>query len=222
MPYKDQCGICKRVLSLTRLKRCQRCGKLYCRDCMVPDVATGDPTRLLCLNCARRVVAPRTVSKYTGLGGYLKFRGAFTDTVKLDFARIDGIIGDNLPIDAYRNKEWWDNKSSHVHARAWLEAGWETQEVNLKEGHVIFKRVKTAQNQRFRRKASNMQIKKPFTPVPVRFRRSQIPSKTRVSKLYARIKNLERQRTSMTTYHRTFKPKPKYEKKLFKPDQKPQ
>jgi hypothetical protein len=189
---------------------------------MVPDVATGDPTRLLCLNCARRIVAPRTVSKYAGLGGYLKFRGAFTNTVRLGLARIDGIIGDNLPMDAYKNERWWDNVPSHVHARAWLEAGWETQEVNLKEGYVIFKKVRTVQTQRSRKKGSDMQIKKPFTPVPVRTQRPKVPSKTKVSKLYARIKNLERQRTSMPTYHGSFKPKPKHEKRLFKTDQKPQ
>jgi hypothetical protein len=222
MPFKDECGICKRVLSLTRLRRCQRCGKLYCRDCMVPDVATGDPTKLLCLNCARRIVAPRSVSKYAGLGSYLKFRGAFTDTVKLGFARIDGVIGDNLPMDAYKSEKWWDNTPSHLHARAWLEAGWETQEVNLKEGYVIFKRVRTAQKQRSTKKTSDMQIKKPFTPVRVRFQRPKLPSKTKASKLYARIRNIERQRISMPAYHGSLRPKPKHEKKLFKPDQKPQ
>jgi hypothetical protein len=109
-----------------------------------------------------------------------------------------------------------------VHARAWLEAGWETQEVNLKEGYVIFKKVRTVQTQRSRKKGSDMQIKKPFTPVPVRTQRRKVLSKTKVSKLYARIKNLERQRTSMPTYHGSFKPKPKHEKRLFKTDQKPQ
>lgn len=189
---------------------------------MVPDVATGDPTRLLCLNCARRTVAPRTVSKYAGLGRYLKFRGAFTSTVRLGFARMDGIIGDNLPMEAYKSEKWWENTSSHMHARAWLEAGWEAQEVNLKEGYVVFKRVRIVQTRRSAKKALDMQIKKPFTPVPVRFQKPRNPSKTKVSRLYARIRNLERQRTSMPTYHGTFKPKPKYEKRLFKPDQKPQ
>jgi hypothetical protein len=189
---------------------------------MTPDVATGDPTKMLCLNCARRVVAPRSLSKYGGLGGYLKFRGSFTDTVKLGFARIDGIIGDNLPMDAYKNMKWWDNVPSNVHAKAWLEAGWETREVNLKEGYVVFKRVKIIPTKASGRKARDSnQTKKPFTPVRVRFPKPKTPSKTKVSKLYARIKNLERQRTGLPTYHGSFKPKPKYEKRLFKPDEKP-
>jgi hypothetical protein len=189
---------------------------------MVPDVATGDPTRLLCLNCARRTVARRTVSKYAGLGGYLKFRGAFTNTVKLSFARIDGIISDNLPMEAYRNEKWWDNASSHIHARAWLDAGWEAKEVNTKEGYVVFKRTRTVQTRRAGKKALDMQIKKPFTPVPIHSQKPKTPSKTRASKLYARIRNLERQRTAMPAYHGSFRPKPEHEKKLFKPNQKPQ
>ena len=185
---------------------------------MVPDVATGDPTMMMCLNCARRTVAPRTAAKYDGLGGYLKFRGSFTDTVRLGFARIDGIIGDNLPMDAYKSAGWWDNTSSRLHAKAWLEAGWEVQEVNLKEGYVVFKKVRDVPI----RKRGSHQIKKSFTPVPVRMAKPKMPSKTKVSKLYARIKNLERQRTAMPSYHGSFKPKPKYEKRLFKPNEKPQ
>lgn len=188
---------------------------------MVPDVATGDPTKMLCLHCARRIVSPKTISKYAGLAGYLKFRGSFTGVVKLSFPKIDGIIGDNLPMSAYKTEKWWSNTPTNVHARAWLDAGWETEEVNLKEGYVVFRRAKHVQPKSFRRKASRSQTKKPFKPVPVRIPKPKQPSKTKVSKLYARIKNLERQRTSMPQYHGSFKPKPKHEKKLFKPDEKP-
>jgi hypothetical protein len=186
---------------------------------MVPDVATGDPTKMLCLNCARRVVSPRSVSKHERLKGYLLFRGAFTSTVKLGFARIDGIIGENLPMSAYRSEKWWGNLPSSPHAKGWLDAGWEVREVNLKEGYVVFKKVREVQ---VRRRSSASEIKKPFTPVRVRIPKPKTPSKTRVSKLYARLKNLERRRTAMPMYPGSLKPRPKYEKKLFKPDEKPQ
>jgi len=185
---------------------------------MVPDVSTGDPTRLFCLNCARRTVAPKSVSRYGGLTGYLRFRGAFTSTVKLSFARLDGIIGENLPMSAYRSEEWWDNLPGSPHAKGWLDAGWEVREVNLKEGYVVFKKVREMPR---KRKSFSSEIKKPFTPVRVRIPKPKTPSKTKVSKLYARIKNLERQRTSMPAYHGSLKPRPTYEKKLFKPDEKP-
>jgi hypothetical protein len=139
--------------------------------------------------------------------------------VKLSFARMDGIIGENLPMSAYRSEKWWDNLPSSPHAKGWLDAGWEVREANLKEGYVVFKKVKEI---RIKRKSPSSEIKKPFTPVRVRIPKSKIPSKTKVSRLYARIRNLERQKTSMPKYHGSFKPRAKYEKKLFKPDEKPQ
>jgi hypothetical protein len=185
---------------------------------MVPDVATGDPTAMLCLHCARRIVSPRSVSKYAGLANHLKFRGAFTGLVKLSFARIDGLIGSNLPMSAYRDESWWSNSPANAHAKAWLDVGWEVQEVNLKEGYVAFKKVRQVP---FKRKSRRNEIKKPFTPVPVRSSKPKVPSKTKVSKLYARIKNLERQRTAARVPVRGFKPKPQHEKKLFKSSEKP-
>jgi len=183
---------------------------------MVPDVSTGDPTLLYCLNCARRVVSPRSRSKYGGLTGHLKFRGSFTSVVKLSFARIDGLIGSNLPMPAYREEAWWSNSASSVHAKAWLDAGWEVQEVNLKEGFIIFKKVREV---RAKKRVKN-KIEKPFKPVRVRSKRKP-PSKTKVSQLYARIKNLEWQRAEGERNIRGLKPKRHYEKKLFKPDEKP-
>lgn len=188
---------------------------------MVPDVATGDPTALLCLHCARRVVSPRVVSKYDGLARHLKFRAAFTSMVKLSFARIDGLIGTNLPMDAYRQESWWNNLPSTVHAKGWLDAGWEVQEVNLKEGYVAFKKVRELPKVRGRGRKRSSEITKPFTPVPVRPLKSKIPSKTKASKLYARILNLERQRNASRGYVKGFKPRSQYEKRLFKPDEKP-
>lgn len=184
---------------------------------MVADVATGDPTRLLCLNCARRVVSPRQRSKYGGLTNHLKFRGAFTKIAQLSFARIDGLIGSNLPMSAYRNEAWWRNSPSTARAKAWLVAGWEVQEVNLKEGYVVFKKVR---NVPFKRKTRTSKITKPFTPVRVRSSKPKVPSKTKVSKLYARIKNLERQRAERG-YVKGLKHRSHHEKKLFKPDEKP-
>jgi hypothetical protein len=185
---------------------------------MVPDVATGDPTAMLCLHCARRVVSPRSVSKYDGLESHLKFRAAFTGLVKLSFARIDGLIGSNLPINAFRDEAWWSNSSSSAHAKAWLNAGWEVQEVNLKEGYVTFKKVCDVPLKKSRRR--KLEINKPFTPVPVHAPKSKVPSNTKVSKLYARIKNLERQRTMASRQIRVLKPRSKYEKKLFRSNEK--
>jgi hypothetical protein len=153
------------------------------------------------------VVSPRSVSKYDGLERHLKFRAAFTSSVKLSFARIDGLIGSNLPMSAFRDTAWWSNSSTSAHAKAWLNAGWEVQEVNLKEGYVVFKKVLNVPFKRsWQRK---LEINKPFTPVPVHASRSKVPSKTKVSKLYARIKNLERQRATARRQIRGFKARPR-------------
>lgn len=200
---KDECGICGRVLRVSYMRQCQRCKKLYCRDCMVPDVATGDPNEMLCLHCARRVVSPRSVGKYDGLASHLKFRAAFTSLVKLSFARIDGLIGSSLPTGAFRDESWWSNSASNAHAKAWLNAGWEVQEVNLKEGFITFKKVRNIPSKKSGR--HKLEINKPFTPVPVHMPRSKVPSKTKLAKLYARIKNLERQRAMERRQIRGFK-----------------
>lgn len=189
---------------------------------MVPDVATGDFTRMFCLNCARRIVSPRSNSKYYGLTRHLKFRSAFTNIVKLSFSEMDGIIGDNLPMTAYKTENWWSNTPTNVHAKAWLDAGWNVQETNLKEGYVIFKKVKEVKARSFRRRKRSSELEKPFTPAHVRIPKSKKPSKTKASRLFARLKNIERQRASMPTYRGSFKPKPKHEKTLFKSEKKPQ
>jgi len=185
---------------------------------MVPDVSTGNPIEPLCLHCARRVVSPRSVSKYEGLGAHLKFRSAFIGLVTLSLAKIDGLIGSNLPMSAYKDEGWWANSPSNTHAKSWLDVGWEVQEVNLKEGVVVFKKVRQVPTKRKKRKS---EINKPFTPVPVRPLKPKVPSKTKVSKLYARIRNLERQRTTLRSSTRGFKSKSPYEKRLFKPSERP-
>ncbi|MGE5575336.1 MAG: hypothetical protein ACM3UL_04300 [Ignavibacteria bacterium] len=216
---KDECGICGRVMRTTYMRKCERCKKLYCRDCMTPDVATGDPNAMFCLHCARRIVSPRTLSKCAGLEGHLRFRGAFTDNVKLTFARIDGLIGSNLPMAAYKDPAWWSNSSSSTHTKAWLDAGWEVQEINLKEGYVVFKKVRNVRSKKTKQK--RYEINQPFTPVPVHRPKSKIPSKTKVSKLYARIKNLERQRAMPRQPVRGLKFKSPYQRRLYKNDEKP-
>jgi len=188
---------------------------------MVPDVATNDPNLMLCLHCARRVVSPRTVSKYAGLEGHLKFRAAFTSLVTLSFARIDGLIGSNLPMEAYKDPAWWSNASSSVHTKAWLDTGWEVQEVNLKEGYATFKKVRSVAFKKPKQK--KLEITHPFIPVPVHKPKSKIPSNTKVSKLYARIKNLERQRAMPRQPVTGLKFRSsQYQKRLYKNNDKPQ
>jgi hypothetical protein len=124
-------------------------------------------------------------------------------------------------MEAYRTESWWSNSPSTSHAKGWLEAGWEVQEVNPKDGYVVFKKVRELQRVRGRGRKRSTEITQPFIPVPVRPLRSKIPSKTKASKLYARILNLERQRNASRGYAKGLKGSSQYQKRLFKPNEKP-
>jgi hypothetical protein len=106
-------------------------------------------------------------------------------------------------MNAFRDEAWWSNSTSSAHAKAWLNAGWEVKEVNLKEGNATFKKVRNISFKKSERR--KLEINKPFTPVPVHRPRSKVPSKTKVSKLYARIKNMERNRAAERQHIRGFK-----------------
>jgi hypothetical protein len=124
-------------------------------------------------------------------------------------------------MEAYRDEQWWTNSGSTIHSRSWLEAGWEVQEVHLKEGFVLFKKVRNVAFKKNKRKTGET-ITAPFTPVPIHPLKRKTPSKTKASKLYARILNLERQRKTRYATTRGLKGKTMHEKKLFGSDQKPQ
>ena len=220
MPFKDECTTCGRIFSYGYLRRCQRCNKLFCRDCTTPEVPTGDPTRMFCLHCAKKIVSQDHPDKYERLQRYLKFRSAFTNTVKISFAKMDGVIGDNLPIQAFRSQEWWSDPAS-PHAKAWQEIGWKIHEVSTDDGYIILKKVRNTKGRGKVRTRSRQKVKKPFTPAPVRIPKKRRPSKTKASKIHARFKNIERSKASIKKHRGHFKPKSAFEKKLYKLDEKP-
>ncbi len=214
---KDECNLCGRVLSLYSLRSCSKCKRLYCRSCMTVNL-WSEQRDLVCLNCARRIVAPRRAgSKYSPLRSYLWRRGQFTSLITLTFSRIEGIINDNLPFSALRSEEWWNNNATTSQGYAWRSAGWKVQSVNLKDRTVSFKREfkegQAPSNRRKRRRAKK--TKKPFTPVPVKPRRLRRPSKTKIAKAVARARNIER-RNQAKLYRGRLKPKSAYEKRLYK------
>lgn len=188
---KDECRLCKRALPLYSLRRCTRCGKLYCRSCMTKNL-WSEERDLICLNCARRIVAPRiTTSKFALLKKYLRYRGRYTTSVTLSFSKIEGIIRDNLPLNAVRNEDYWKNNP------AWTSTGWKASHIDLKERTVTFLRDTLIPSPKKKRKRPKKN-EKDFTPVPVKPRRIRKPSKTRIAKVVARSKNIEGRRATST------------------------
>jgi len=140
----------------------------------------------------------------------------FTDRVVLRISEIEGIIGDNLPLNATRNCEYWNNSKS----RPWVTVGWQVESVDLNNRTVTFIRV--AQPQRKPKKRENKKTE--FFKRPLRFprpKRKMQPSKTKIAQVQARARNVERQRIMHQQQKGKFQPKSTYEKRLFKPDAKP-
>jgi len=214
---KDNCSLCGRIFRHSALRRCYRCGRRYCKDC-ITFTKDGE---VLCLNCARRMVSPKKFgTKYSPFSRYLLRRAKYTSHVTLSFVEIEGIIGDNLPFGAMRSREWWTNTSRTSQGQAWLNVGWKVQDVDLNKKTVTLERVAGGETEpRKKRKRRKESI--PVFELPVKPKPRRIPSKTKIAKAQARMKNVERKRTSGKRYKGRLKPKPAQEKRLFKPEAKP-
>lgn len=59
-----------------------------------------------------------------------------------DFAEIERVLGFALPPSASTYNAWWANESkgSHVQKKGWLDAGWETSNVDLRDRRVRFRK----------------------------------------------------------------------------------
>jgi hypothetical protein len=80
--------------------------------------------------------------KYHKLRTYLAERNP--QRLRLSFAQIARIAQAPLPASAYRHPAWWANDStSHVQAKAWLDAGYKTENVDLAAQQVEFVRQDT-------------------------------------------------------------------------------
>lgn len=79
------------------------------------------------------------MSKYAPLRRHLEGRNE--REVTLSFDRVDELVG-SLPASARNHRAWWANETDgrHVQARAWTDAGWRVDEVDLTAGHVRFVR----------------------------------------------------------------------------------
>lgn len=77
-------------------------------------------------------------SKYAPLRTYLS--GRSEPVVRMTFSSIERVLGASLPNSARQYRPWWANEhnGTHVHARAWFEAGRKTANVDLQGETVDF------------------------------------------------------------------------------------
>jgi hypothetical protein len=178
------------------------------------------------------VSPPRLGTKYSSLSRYLLRRGKYTNHFTLKFAEVEAIIGDNLPLGAARDAEWWANSRASAQGRAWVDVGWQVESIDLQQRAVTFVRVAepkpeeavTEEESKPTRKRRQRKMPTPFESKTYKFtqpRRMKPPSKTKIAKAQARLRNVERERAAGQTLKGKFKPKPAFEKRLFKPEAKP-
>lgn len=80
------------------------------------------------------------MSKYSPLTEHLAARKDLR--VRMRFAEIETLLGFPLPHSARAHRPWWANTAhSHVQAKSWLEAGYETQEVDLEKELLTFAKL---------------------------------------------------------------------------------
>ena len=78
--------------------------------------------------------------KYQPLTAYLRAqRGS---QVRMSFAEIERVIGAKLPQSADSHRAWWSNNpDNNVMTKAWLEAGFESEQVDLSGRRLVFRRI---------------------------------------------------------------------------------
>ena len=84
----------------------------------------------------------RVTMKYAPLGEYLAGldrRGLHE--VRMHFAEIEQIIGDDLPPGARKHPEGWSNHAGFARARAWLAVGWKSKAVDVEAEEITFYRA---------------------------------------------------------------------------------
>jgi hypothetical protein len=167
------------------------------------------------------MVSPKKFgTKYSPFSRYLLRKAKYASCVTLGFAEIEGIIGDNLPFGALRTRGWWSNSRHTSQGQAWLSVGWKVKDVDLEKRTVMLMRVASAETEPKKRRKRSKKREQVFR-LPAKPKRRRIPSKTKIAKVQARLRNIERGKSSMRRYRGRFKPQPAQEKRLFKPDAKP-
>src|SRR5437762_11425939 len=88
-----------------------------------------------------------TMGKYQPLTQFLKTQTSFE--FPMTFREIEHVLGRKLPPSAYRHRPWWANEAAnHVHAKAWLMAGYQTQQVDMQNKKLVFKRASDSRARR--------------------------------------------------------------------------
>jgi hypothetical protein len=80
------------------------------------------------------------MSKYDPLLTYLS--QSRDESVPMGFSEIENVLGFELPPSSRRQRAWWSNNpTNNVMTQAWLDAGYETANVDMAGEKLMFKKV---------------------------------------------------------------------------------
>jgi hypothetical protein len=83
------------------------------------------------------------MGKYQPLGSFLRDQHAAE--VPMTFLEIEKVTGVKLPPKAQHHRAWWSNNAANnVMTRVWLDAGFETAQVDMEARKLVFRRVAKA------------------------------------------------------------------------------
>ena len=65
--------------------------------------------------------------------------GSNKDEISLNFTEIERLIEDKLPKSAHK-RDWWSNRKDALQASAWIEAGYQVEEIDIAKKHITFRK----------------------------------------------------------------------------------
>jgi hypothetical protein len=80
------------------------------------------------------------MSKYAPLTNHLSAQSQ--NFVPMRFSELEKLLGFGLPESARKHRAWWSNNPSNsVMTKAWLAAGYQSEQVDLESEKLTFKKV---------------------------------------------------------------------------------
>ena len=81
------------------------------------------------------------MSKYEPLAEFLRRQSA--DLIPMKFEDIERVVGSKLPESSRQHRAWWSNNpNNNVMTRVWVNAGFNTEQVDIEGRRLVFRRIR--------------------------------------------------------------------------------
>lgn len=128
---------CQSVCEFVRIESFRSPCSAFAPD-QKPDVLTGP---IFVSYCVTMKTHTATGGKYRPLTDFL--RRQTSDVKAMSFDDVERVIGQRLPESARRHRAWWSNNPQNsVMTQAWLDAGFESEQVDMAQRRLVFRRTR--------------------------------------------------------------------------------